>query len=104
NQGIIENKAGGGGNIGADFVAKSPPDGYTLVMGFVGPHAVNPSLFKQMPFDPVKDFVPVALVMEAEALLAVNPNVLPVKSVAELIAAAKANPGKLSYSSGGIGT
>jgi tripartite-type tricarboxylate transporter receptor subunit TctC len=101
---IVENRAGGGGNIGADFVARSPPDGYTLVMGFVGPHAVNPSLFKQMPFDPVRDFVPVALVMEAEGLLAVNPNVLPVKSVAELIAMAKASPGKLSYSSGGIGT
>ena len=101
---IVENKAGGGGNIGADVIAKSPPDGYTLVMGFVGPHAVNPSLFKQMPFDPVKDFTPVVMVMEAEGLLAVNPTVVSVKSVSELIAMAKANPGKLSYSSGGIGT
>ena len=101
---VVENKAGGGGNIGADFVAKSAPDGYTLVMGFVGPHAVNPSLFKQMPFDPVKDFTPVAMVMEADGLLAVNPSVVPVNTVAELIALAKAQPGKLSYSSGGIGT
>ena len=101
---IVENRAGGGGNIGADVIAKAPPDGYTLVMGFVGPHAVNPSLFKQMPFDPVRDFTPVVMVMEAEGLLAVNANVVPVKSVPELIALARANPGKLSYSSGGIGT
>ena len=101
---IVENKAGGGGNIGADFVAKSAPDGYTLVMGYVGSHAVNPSLFKQMPYDPIKDFVPVAMVIEAEGLLAVNPSVIAVKTVPELIALAKAQPGKLAYSSGGIGT
>ena len=101
---IVENKAGGGGNIGADVVAKAPADGYTLVMGFVGPHAVNPSLFRQMPYDPIKDFAPVVMVMEAEGLLAVNPNVVAVKSVPELIAMARANPGKLAYSSGGIGT
>ena len=101
---IVENKPGGGGNIGADYVAKSPPDGYTLVMGYVGSHAVNPSLFKVMPYDPLKDFVPVALVIEAEGLLAVNPAVLPIRTVPELIALAKAQPGKLSYSSGGIGT
>ncbi|QWE02142.1 tripartite tricarboxylate transporter substrate binding protein [Polynucleobacter sp. JS-JIR-II-b4] len=100
---IVENKAGGVGNIGADFVAKSPADGYTLIMGSIGTHAVNPYLVKNMPYDPLKDFVPVVFVLDAEGLLAVNPN-LPVKNVAELIAYLKANPGKVSYGSGGIGT
>jgi tripartite-type tricarboxylate transporter receptor subunit TctC len=100
---IVENKTGGGGNIGADFVAKSPADGYTLIMGSIGTHAVNPFLVKNMPYDPLKDFVPVAFVLDAEGLLAVNPS-LPVKSVPELIAYLKANPGKVSYGSGGIGT
>lgn len=100
---IVENKTGGGGNIGADFVAKSPADGYTLIMGSIGTHAVNPYLVKNMPYDPLKDFVPVVFVLDAEGLLAVNPN-LPVKNVAELIAYLKANPGKVSYGSGGIGT
>ncbi len=100
---IVENKTGGGGNIGADFVAKSPADGYTLIMGSIGTHAVNPYLVKNMPYDPLKDFVPVAFVLDAEGLLAVNPG-LPVKSVSELIAYVKANPGKVSYGSGGIGT
>ena len=101
---IVENKPGGGGNIGADFVAKAAPDGYTLVMGYVGSHAVNPALFKQMPYDPIRDFMPIALVIEAEGLLAVNPSVVPVRTVPELIALARAQPGKLSYSSGGVGT
>jgi len=100
---IVENKTGGGGNIGADFVAKSPADGYTLIMGSIGTHAVNPYLVKSMPYDPLKDFVPIVFVLDAEGLLAVNPN-LPVKNVAELIAYLKANPGKVSYGSGGIGT
>jgi tripartite-type tricarboxylate transporter receptor subunit TctC len=100
---IVENKTGGGGNIGADFVAKSPPDGYTLIMGSIGTHAVNPYLVKNMPYDPLKDFVPVIFVLDAEGLLAVNPN-LPARNVAELITYLKANPGKVSYGSGGIGT
>jgi tripartite-type tricarboxylate transporter receptor subunit TctC len=100
---IVENKTGGGGNIGADFVAKSPADGYTLIMGSIGTHAVNPYLVKSMPYDPFKDFVPVAFVLDAEGLLAVNPGV-PVKNVGELISYIKANPGKVSYGSGGIGT
>ena len=100
---IVENKAGGGGNIGADFVAKSPADGYTLIMGSIGTHAVNPYLVKNMPYDPLKDFVPVVFVLDAEGLLAVNPS-LPVKNVTELITYLKANPGKGSYGSGGIGT
>ena len=100
---IVENKTGGGGNIGADFVAKSPADGYTLIMGSIGTHAVNPYLVKSMPYDPFKDFMPVAFVLDAEGLLAVNPSV-PVRNVSELINYIKANPGKVSYGSGGIGT
>ncbi|QJR12033.1 hypothetical protein DSM104443_03116 [Usitatibacter rugosus] len=100
---VVENKGGAGGNIGADLVAKSPPDGYTLVIGNIGTHAVNPFLMKNMPYDPLKDFVPIAHVLDAEGLLVVNP-ALPVKTVAELIAYGKANPGKLSYASGGLGT
>jgi tripartite-type tricarboxylate transporter receptor subunit TctC len=100
---VVENKTGAGGNIGADLVAKAPPDGYTFVMGNIGTHAVNPFLMKSMPFDPLKDFVPIAHVLEAEGLLVVHPS-LPVKSVPELINYLKANPGKLSYASGGMGT
>ena len=100
---LVENRAGGGGNIGADVVAKSAPDGHTLVMGFVATHAVNPFLFDRMPYDPQRDFVPVAMVIEAEGLLAVHPS-LPVNTVGELLAYARANPGKLSYASGGVGT
>ena len=100
---VVENKTGAGGNIGADLVAKSPPDGYTLVVGNIGSHAVNPFLVKNMPYDPIRDFVPVAHVLDAEGLLAVHPS-LPVKTVPELIAHVKANAGKLSYASGGIGT
>jgi tripartite-type tricarboxylate transporter receptor subunit TctC len=100
---VVENRGGAGGNIGADLVAKSPPDGYMMVMGNIGTHAVNPYLMKSMPFDPLKDFVPIAHVLDAEGLLVVHPS-LPVKTVPELIAHAKANPGKLSYASGGMGT
>ena len=100
---VVENRAGGGGNIGSDIVAKSPPDGYTMVMGFIGSHAVNPFLVKHMPYDPQRDFVPVVMVIEAEGMLAVHPS-LPANSVHELIALAKAQPGRLAYASGGIGT
>jgi tripartite-type tricarboxylate transporter receptor subunit TctC len=100
---IVENRTGGGGNIGADFVAKSPADGYTLVMGNIGSHAVNPYLMKGMPYDPLKDFQPVAYVLDAEGLLVVNPSIS-AKNVSELIAYIKANPGKISYGSGGVGT
>ena len=100
---VVENKAGAGGNIGADAVAKSPPDGYTMVIGNIGTHAINPMLMKSVPFDPLKDFVPIAHVLDAEGLLVVNASV-PVKSVPELIAHAKSQPGKLSYASGGMGT
>ena len=100
---VIENRTGAGGNIGAEAVAKSPPDGYTLNMSAIGPHAVNVSLFSKLPYDPVKDFVAVALVLEAEGLLVVHPSV-PASSVAELITYARANPGKLTFASAGTGT
>ena len=100
---VVENKTGGGGNIGADFVAKAPAEGYTLVMGNIGSHAVNPYLIKNMPYDPLKDFEPVAYVLDAEGLLVVNP-AIPVKNVNELIANVKARPGQVYYGSGGMGT
>ncbi len=100
---VVDNKAGAGGNIGADFVAKAPADGYTLVMGTVGTHSINGALYAKMPYDMVKDFVPVGHVASAPNLLVVN-NDLPVRSVAELIAYMKANPNKLSFGSPGIGT
>jgi tripartite-type tricarboxylate transporter receptor subunit TctC len=100
---VVENRPGGGGNIGADLVAKSAPDGYNLVMGFLGPHAVNQFLFAKMPYDTQKDFAPVVMVIEAEGLLAVHPTVQ-VQTVADLLAMARAHPGKLSYASGGVGT
>jgi tripartite-type tricarboxylate transporter receptor subunit TctC len=100
---VVENRTGAGGNIGADAVAKSAPDGYTLNMSAIGPHAVNVSLFSRMLYDPVKDFAAVALVLEAEGLLVVHPSV-PASSVAELIAYARASPGRLTFASAGMGT
>jgi tripartite-type tricarboxylate transporter receptor subunit TctC len=100
---MIDNKPGAGGNIGADFVAKAPADGYTLVMGTVGTHSINGSLYARMPYDMVKDFAPVGHVASAPNLLVVT-NDLPVKNVAELIAYMKANPNKLSFGSPGIGS
>jgi tripartite-type tricarboxylate transporter receptor subunit TctC len=100
---VVENRTGAGGNIGADIVAKSAPDGYTLVMGNNGTHAVNVSLFASMPFDPIRDFTPIARVIEAEGLLVVHPSV-PATTVQELLRIARADPGKLSYGSGGLGT
>jgi len=100
---VIENRTGAGGNIGADAVAKSAPDGYALVMGTFGTHAVNVSLFASMPYDPVRDFAPIALVLEAEGLLVVHPSV-PAQNVKELIAYGRANPGRLTFASAGMGT
>jgi tripartite-type tricarboxylate transporter receptor subunit TctC len=101
--GVVDNRPGAGGNIGAEIVAKSAPDGYTLVTGSIGTHAVNVSLFSKLPYDPIRDFAPVSLIMEAEGLLVVHPS-LPVKSVKELIALAKARPGQIAYASAGHGT
>jgi tripartite-type tricarboxylate transporter receptor subunit TctC len=100
---LVDNKPGAGGNIGADFVSKSAPDGHTLVMGTVGTHSINGALYEKMPYDMVKGFAPIALVASAPNLLVVN-NDLPVKSVADLIAYLKANPNKLSFGSPGIGS
>lgn len=100
---VVENRAGAGGNIGAEIVARSPPDGYTLIMGSIGTHSVNVSLFSRLPFDPVRDFAPVALVIKADGLLVLHPSV-PVKTVKELIALARARPGQLAYATAGNGT
>jgi tripartite-type tricarboxylate transporter receptor subunit TctC len=101
--GVVENRPGAGGNIGAEIVAKSPPDGYTLVTGSIGTHAVNVSLFSKLGYDPIRDFAPVSLIMEAEGLLVLHPSV-PARSVKELIALARSRPGQLSYASAGNGT
>jgi len=100
---IIDNRTGAGGNIGADIVAKAAPDGYTLVIGNIGTHAVNVSLFPSMPYDTIKDFTPIVHVLDAEGLLVVNPSIK-AATVPELIALARAEPRKLSYGSGGVGT
>jgi len=98
---VVENRSGAGGNIGADLAAKSAPDGYTLVMGSIGTHAVNVSLFSKLPYDPVRDFAPIALVLEAEGLLVVHPSI-PAQNVSELIQLARTRP--LTFASAGMGT
>jgi len=99
---VVENRTGAAGSIGAAFVAKSPPDGYNLLV-ISSSYAINPSLYKDMPFDPVKDLAPVTLIAEAPFLLVVHPS-MPAQSVKALIALAKAKPGALNFASGGNGS
>ena len=100
---VVENRPGAGGNIGADHVAKSAPDGYTLLMGAVATHAINPSLYKQIPYDPIRDFIAVTMIASTPNVLVVHPSV-PASSVREFITYAKANPGKLNFGSGSTGS
>jgi tripartite-type tricarboxylate transporter receptor subunit TctC len=100
---IVENKPGAGGGLGADFVAKSAPDGYTVLGGTISTNAINATLYKELPYDPVKDFVPITLIARVPNMLVVN-NDVPAKTVAELIALMKKNPGKYTFASSGNGT
>ena len=99
---LVDNRGGAGGMIGVDLGAKAPPDGYTLVLGTIGPIAINPSLYAKMPYDPIKDLVPVTLAADALNVLVVHP-ALPVKNVKELIALGKARPNELNFASSGPG-
>jgi tripartite-type tricarboxylate transporter receptor subunit TctC len=104
---VVDNRAGAGGNIGADIVAKSAPDGYTILMGTVGTHAINTSLYAKMPYDPVKDFAPISLVAGVPNVMVVNAEkarALKIANVQDFIRYAKANPGKLNMASSGNGT
>ena len=100
---VIENKAGAGGNLGTDFVAKSPADGYTLLMSYVGTQAINGSLYRGLPYDPYKDFATVATVATVPFALVVNQN-FPPKSVGELVTYARAHPGQVNFGSAGNGS
>ena len=100
---IVENKPGAGGNIGTTFVSKAPGDGYTIEVGTVSTHAINPTLYKNLPHDTVKDFQPVSLISRVPNILVTNKN-FPPNSVQELVEYAKANPGKVTYGSSGSGT
>ena len=100
---VIENKPGAGGGLGADFTAKAAPDGYTIMGGTISTHAINASLYKNLPYDPVKDFVAITLIARVPNMLVINPAV-PAKDVKELIALLKASPNKYSFASSGNGT
>ena len=104
---VVENKGGAGGNLGAEQVAKSAGDGYTLLMGTVGTHGINRALYAKLPYDPIKDFVPITLVAAVPNVMVMNPDkakALGVSNVQDFIKAAKANPGKLNMASSGNGT
>jgi tripartite-type tricarboxylate transporter receptor subunit TctC len=100
---VIDNRGGAGGNIAAEMTAKSAPDGYTLMMGTIGTHAINYSLYSKLPYHPVRDFTPIIFVGDSPNVLVTTPRV-PANNVKEFIAYAKANPGKLNFSSSGAGT
>ncbi len=104
---VVENRPGAGGNVGVDFVAKQPADGYTLVVGAVATHAINPWLFAKLPYDPVKDFAPITLIAQVPNVLVMTPETaakLKINSVADLVNHMRRNPGRLSYASGGNGS
>ncbi len=100
---VVDNRAGAGGVVGAELAAKSPADGYTLFLGGVGSHAVNPNLHAKLPYDPVTDFAPITLIASAPSVLVVHPSV-PARTIEEFTALAKANPGKLNFASNGNGS
>jgi tripartite-type tricarboxylate transporter receptor subunit TctC len=100
---VVENRGGGGGSVGADNAAKATADGYTLLLGSIATHAVNPALYKKLPYDHLKDFASVSLIGTVPNALVVHPSV-PVKSMQEFITYAKANPGKINYGSSGVGS
>jgi tripartite-type tricarboxylate transporter receptor subunit TctC len=100
---VVENKPGAGGNLGADYVAKSAPDGYTLVMGAIATHAINPALYPNFPYDPVRDFRHVALVVQVPNVLVVN-NEVSARSVQGLVSLIRKNPGKFDFASGSTGS
>ena len=104
---VVDNRPGAGGNLGADLVAKSAPDGHTLVMGAVATHAINPWLFGKLPYDPLRDFTPITLVAQVPNVLVLNAETatrLGIASVADFVAYARRNPGRLNYGSGGNGS
>src|SRR2546425_4297530 len=101
---VVENRPGAGTAIGASEVARSAPDGYTLLLGDAGTYAFNPTLYKKLSYDPVKDFAPISLTGRFALILAVNPSVLKVGSVKELVAMAKSQPGKIDYGAPGPGS
>ncbi len=100
---VVENRGGASGNIGTELAARAAPDGYTILMGNVAPNAINVSLFKDLPFDPVADFAPVTLVASTPNILVVHPST-PARTVKEVIALAKAKPGTLNFASAGVGS
>jgi tripartite-type tricarboxylate transporter receptor subunit TctC len=104
---LVDNKPGAGGNLGADLAAKAAPDGHTLVMGAVATHAINPWLFAKLPYDPIRDFTPITRVAQVPNVLVLNAETahkLGIASLADLVAFAKKNPGRLNYGSGGNGS